>query len=129
MIGFLTAYWIEIVLAIILLTVIGYFVYLFYTKQLDKVKQWLLIAVIESEKYFGSKTGKIKLADVYSAFVTKYPILKVFVSFEKFSSMVDIALDEMRHLLETNEAVKNVVVKDDVVKVEAMEVKVLEGEK
>ena len=77
--------------------------------QLDKVREWLLFAVIQAEKELGGGTGQIKLRYVYDMFVMKFPTLVKFVSFETFSFMVDEALIKMRHLLETNEKIENYV--------------------
>ena len=71
-------------------------------EQLEKVKQWLLIAVTEAEKTLGSGTGKLKLAYVYDLFVAKFPWLVKIISFETFSSLVDEVLDDMRKLIDTN---------------------------
>lgn len=74
-----------------------------------KAKQWLLLAVLEAEKEFGSKTGTIKLRYVYDMFLSTFPILAKFISFEQFGEMVDEALAEMKHLIDTNMAVFNLV--------------------
>lgn len=68
----------------------------------EKAKKWLLFAVLEAEKEFGSKTGAIKLRYVYEMFVKTFPMLAKFTSFDEFSKMVDLALDEMKHLIDTN---------------------------
>ena len=75
-------------------------------KQLAKVKEWLLWAVTEAEKDLGGGTGKLKLRQVYDLFVQRFPWLAKAVSFELFSSLVDEALDEMREMLDNNQAVK-----------------------
>lgn len=74
--------------------------------QLSKVREWLLWAVTEAEKDLGGGTGKLKLRQVYDLFVTRFPWLAKLVSFELFSDMVDDALEEMREMLDTNQAVK-----------------------
>ena len=71
-------------------------------EQLEKVKQWLLIAVTEAEKVLGSGTGNLKLSYVYDLFVAKFPWLVKIISFETFSSLVDEVLDDMRKLIDTN---------------------------
>ena len=81
--------------------------------QLAKVREWLLWAVTEAEKELGGGTGKLKLRQVYDLFVTRFPWLAKTVSFELFSSLVDDALDEMRDMLEKNEAVKALVNGED----------------
>lgn len=77
--------------------------------QLAKVREWLLWAVTRAEKELGGGTGKLKLRQVYDLFVVRFPWLVRVVSFEKFSDMVDDALDEMRKMLENNQAVKTLV--------------------
>ena len=47
----------------------------------------------------------MKLRQVYDLFVTRFPCLAKVISFELFSTMVDEALEEMRELLDTNQAV------------------------
>ena len=86
---------------------------LFVCAQLDKVREWLLWAVTEAEKNLGGGTGKLKLRQVYDLFVTRFPWLAKTVSFELFSSLVDDALDEMRDMLDKNEAVKAFVNRED----------------
>ena len=81
--------------------------------ELNKVREWLLWAVTEAEKNLGGGTGKLKLRQVYDLFVTRFPWLAKTVSFELFSSLVDDALDEMRDMLDKNEAVKAFVNRED----------------
>ena len=77
--------------------------------QLAKVKEWLLWAVTEAEKDLGGGTGALKLRQVYDLFVTRFPWLAKVISFSLFSTMVDEALEKMREMLKTNQAVKNLV--------------------
>lgn len=79
-------------------------------KQLAKVREWLLWAVTEAEKDLGGGTGKLKLRQCYDLFVTRFPWLAKMVSFELFSAIVDDALEEMRDMLDNNQAVKALVV-------------------
>lgn len=74
--------------------------------QLAKVKEWLLWAVTEAEKELGGGTGQLKLRQVYDLFVTRFPWLAKMISFEMFSGLVDEALEEMRSMLDSNQAVK-----------------------
>ena len=78
-------------------------------KQLDKVREWLIYAVTLAEKELGSGTGSIKLRYVYDMFTVKFPWLVKIISFERFSEMVDDALDEMRYILSTSEPVEEYV--------------------
>ena len=79
-------------------------------EQIKSLKEWVLFAVIQAEKEFGGGgTGKVKLRYVYDAFVTKFAWAAKVITFEELSVWVDEALIEMRHLLETNTAIKNYV--------------------
>lgn len=76
-------------------------------EQLNKVKQWLLYAVIEAEKQYQGGTGALKLRAVYNEFCKVFPSLVPIVSFAVFSELVDEALEQMKHLLETNLDIAN----------------------
>lgn len=91
---------------IILIALVGLtikeFIELGKEKQLEKVKEWLLYACIMAEKKLGGGTGQVKLRYVYDLFVEKFSFLKLLVTFEQFSEMVDEALVKMREMLEKN---------------------------
>lgn len=71
-------------------------------KKMEMVREWLLFAVIQAEKELGGGTGQIKLRYVWDMFIKTFPALSSVISFELFKVLVDDALEEMRHLLETN---------------------------
>lgn len=75
-------------------------------KQIEMVMEWLLLAVIEAEKFLGDGTGQIKLRYVYDMFINRFKYLSMVISFSQFSGLVDIALDKMREMIENNENVK-----------------------
>lgn len=106
---FITNNWYIILAVIAILTGGAVALYRFLqlpsAEQLAKVKEWLLFAVTEAEKELGGGTGQIKLRYVYDMFVTKFPWLVKVISFEVFSGLVDEALDNMRELLQKNNAV------------------------
>lgn len=81
-------------------------------EQLDNLRAWLLGAVTEAEKELGGGTGQLKLRRVYDLFVARFPWLAKVITFNTFSEMVDDALDEMRELLQKNEAVEAYVAGD-----------------
>lgn len=91
---------------IILIALVGLtikeFIELGKEKQLEKVREWLLYACIMAEKKLGGGTGQVKLRYVYDLFVEKFSFLKLLVTFEQFSGMVDEALVKMREMLEKN---------------------------
>lgn len=71
-------------------------------QKIDDVKQWLRYAVTEAEKKLKSGTGQLKLRMVYDMFLDKYPELRKFITFERFSDWVDEALIWLDKQLETN---------------------------
>lgn len=95
--------------------VIGFGIYHFIKlekdKQLEILKEWLLLAVVEAEKKLGGGTGQIKLRYVYDMFIEKFKFLALMITFEQFSIMVDMALDKMRLMLSSNEKLKDYVEK------------------
>lgn len=108
--NFIINNWYIILAALAILAAAGIAVYRYFNlpseAQLAKVREWLLWAVTEAEKELGGGTGKLKLRQVYDLFVTRFPWLARIVPFDLFSSMVDDALEDMREMLKTNQAVK-----------------------
>ena len=92
---------------------IGYAIYSFVKmpsdKQLNKVREWLLYAVTKAEKELGAGTGKLKLRYVYDMSVARFEWLAKVITFDMFSMMVDEALEQMRTMLDSNEAVQKLI--------------------
>ena len=105
--------WFVLLAIAALAAMVGAFIWRFGSmptqEQTAKVKEWLLWAVTQAEIDLGGGTGKLKLRQVYDLFVQRFPWLVKVVSFERFSELVDEALEEMRNMLATNTAVKKIV--------------------
>jgi hypothetical protein len=110
MIDWLINNWVILVVLVCIVIFVIWFVYNFITapagSQLAKVKEWLLLAVVEAEKQLGGGTGALKLRYVYDWFISKFPFTAKILSFSTFSKLVDAALDKMKHLLQTNQKVE-----------------------
>ena len=89
-----------IFILILILFTLG--IFFFFKNQRKNIKEWLLYAVTEAEKNLGSKTGELKLRQVYSEFIALFPIISKIISFDYFSNLVDLALFEMKALIEEN---------------------------
>ena len=76
-------------------------------EQLENVRAWLLWAVFEAEKELGGGTGQLKLRSVYDLFVLRFPRMAAIIPFAVFSEMVDNALDNLKELLEKNDAARS----------------------
>lgn len=86
------------------------FVRLSADEQEQRIKEWLLYAVTSAETELGGGTGKLKLATVYDMFVMAFPMLKNFITVERFSELVDEALEDMRAMLASNRKINEIVV-------------------
>ena len=75
-------------------------------EQIDNMLEWLVGACADAEKDLGGGTGALKLRRVYDWFVVKFTWLATEISFEEFSTYVDQALQQMKVMLENNEAIK-----------------------
>lgn len=110
---FIANNWYIILAAVAAVAVIAYLIYKFFKlprpAQIAKIKEWLLFAVTEAEKELGSGTGQLKLRYVYDKFVTKFPYLVQFISFERFSELVDDVLVKFKEMFNTNKNVKRYV--------------------
>ena len=89
---------------IILLVFIGGAI-AFFKGERKSMKDWLLYACALAEREFGSKTGQLKLKYVWSMACEQFKFLTTFLTFEKFSEMVDECLIDFRHLIETNDSI------------------------
>lgn len=98
-----------VLFAVIFMAGVAIYTFLSYptSTRVQKVKEWLLYAVINAEKELGSGTGKLKLRTVYDMFVVRFPWISRGMSFNKFSLLVDTALNDMRDILSTNEKVND----------------------
>ena len=114
---FISNNWYILVACVAAAVVLVYLIIKFFklprTSQIEKVKEWLLFAVAQAEREFGSGTGQLKLRYVYDMFVTKFPYLVQFISFELFSSLVDGVLVKFKDMFNTNNAVKQYVVSSE----------------
>ena len=80
--------------------------------QIAKIKEVLLVWVIQAEKELGGGTGQVKLRYVYDLFVARFPSIARLVKFETFSLWVDEALAQMEEMLKQNKSLENYVEKN-----------------
>ena len=73
-------------------------------------KNWLVWAVSEAEKTFGSGTGQLKLRYAYELAINRFPAVAKFIPFSLFSKLVDEALVTMRMMIENNGKIAGVIV-------------------
>lgn len=97
-----------IIIALLIFCVcIYFFLNLSKEKQMQIIKEWLLLAVIRAEKELGGGTGQIKLRFVYDLFLDKFKVISYIISFDQFSKLVDESLDIMKTMISNNKNVEN----------------------
>lgn len=93
--------------------VAGYYIRYFITapknSKIEMIKNWLLFATAEAESEMGAGTGKLKLAKVYNMFIERFPQIASVMKYEKFCDLVDEALVTLRHLIESNENIEEII--------------------
>lgn len=78
----------------------------------QKVRNWLVWAVSKAEQEFGSGTGQLKLRSVYNQFIARFPKLSTFITFKRFSALVDEALGILSDMLK-NGKIANIIEKGE----------------
>lgn len=115
---FLLTYWQLIIVVVLVIIGVGYFIYKFFTqpseKRKEQIKTWLLETVILAESVWQSKTGKIKFSMVYDKFIERFKWIAILMPKSVFEELVNDALEEMRHLLETNPNVAEKVLEETI---------------
>lgn len=71
-------------------------------KRPEKIKEWLVWACAQAEIELGSGTGQLKLRAVYDMFMKQFPVMQLFISFERFSGWVELALLQLEDWIENN---------------------------
>ena len=94
-------YWIVIGLCVVTCVGAGFVRFMKYPSEtkLAKIKEFLLVAVVEAEKLYKSGTGKIKLAYVFNLFCEKYPFISKFITVEQVDAWLQECLEVMRNLI------------------------------
>ena len=109
-VNFIAENWFLIVFALVAIIFVTCsiirFIHMPTAKQIENLMEWLKIAVVVAEKQFQSGTGQLKLRAVYESAVIAFPWIAKYMTFEKFSQLVDIALVWMREQIEQNEKIR-----------------------
>lgn len=93
---------------VIVIIIIAICVYLWNRKR-DVLVKAALYAVSKAEDAWGSDTGRIKFAEVYTYLRKEYPIITFFLSEKQLSDIIEEALKELKKILATKEAKENII--------------------
>ena len=83
-----------------LIIIIAMVTYIYVNKR-EILFQAALHAVAVAEDQWGSDTGKIKFAEVYTYLKKQYPVLTLFFTEEKLSQIIEDALVRLKVILAT----------------------------
>lgn len=89
----------------VILTIICIFIVGLIALHMQSFKNWLIYAVSEAEKYFGSKTGELKLRYVYNLAIQEFPFLAKVIPFSLFHKFVKWALKKMDEMIKNNQVI------------------------
>ena len=100
-------------LAVLILLLAGFYLYGVSKKpkeeQIEELEKFLRYLVYEAEKYFGSKTGQLKLAYVYNMAVKQFPWIAYVMTYEEFDEkFVKAALEWLKKQLSENPRMQEV---------------------
>ncbi len=70
------------------------------------LRKMALYAVSVAEEEWGSKTGQIKFAEVYSTLKLKFPIITLFFTEKQMKDLIENALQELKTILAEKEAIE-----------------------
>ena len=96
----------------LLVIIVGVIAYFIITGK-QGIIQALVYMTGRAEKELGSKTGQMKLRLVYNMFVEKYPVLSKIIPFKVFSNWVDIALAQLKNMIQENTNIKYYIQRKD----------------
>ena len=92
----------NIIIAIGIIAIVGaaayalyYFMNLGKEKQIQIIREWLLLAVIKAEKELGDGTGQVKLRYVYDLFLDKFKFASLFITVSN-SSVSNDSYEKLR---------------------------------
>lgn len=99
---------------LLVIAAIASIVYSIFKGNKSVVMKMLYSLVTEAEKEYGSGTGALKLADVISKIYPKLPpIIKAFVSADRLTKWVEIALATAKETWKKNNAIATYVDKKE----------------
>lgn len=77
-----------------------------YCNRKGLLKKAALYAVSKAEEAWGSDTGKIKFAEVYTYIQKQYPIVTLFFTEAQITLIIEEALDQMKSILASKESIE-----------------------
>lgn len=87
------------VMTVVLVVIIAALIVFVVTKRKGLLYKAALYAVSVAEEEWGSKTGRIKFAEVYTYLKTQFPILTMFLPEQKLTDIIENALSELKKIL------------------------------
>jgi nucleotide-binding universal stress UspA family protein len=89
-------------IVIVLIFVVSMIFVMMQNKE-DLLHKAALHAVSVAEKTWGSKTGQIKFAEVYTTLKTQFPIITLFMPEQQLKDLIENALADMKKILQNKQ--------------------------
>ena len=92
---------VTLIIGIIIVIALGL---LIYKNKKGLLYKAALYAVVKAEEQWGSDTGKIKFAEVYTYISNQYPVISFFFTEKQITNIIETALTEMKNILAAKQA-------------------------
>lgn len=89
------------IFCVVVLIIIAALIYYLIKNSKNILKKAALYAVAKAEDAWGSNTGRIKFAEVYTYLKKNYPVFTFFVSEDQLSKIIEDALTNLKEILAT----------------------------
>lgn len=98
---------------VMLIIVIALVIYVYNNKK-DLLFKAVLYAVAKAEDTWGSDTGRIKFAEVYTYVKKEFPLLTLFFTKAQLTAIIENALVELKEILATKVAKEEKIQKETI---------------
>lgn len=90
---------------VVLIIIIAVIVYAYQNKK-GLLEKAALYAVTKAEETWGSNTGKIKFAEVYTYIQKQYPVVTFFFTEKQLTEIIENALSRLKEILASKASVE-----------------------
>lgn len=89
-----------VLIFVVIVIIVALVLYLYKNKK-DILAKAALYAVSKAEEAWGSSTGKIKFAEVYTYLRKQFPLITFFFTEKQLTDIIETALTQMKEILAT----------------------------
>jgi hypothetical protein len=93
----------DTIITFIFVVIIIALAFYIYCNRRDLIQKAALYAVSVAEEEWGSGTGRIKFAEVYTYIKKEFPLFTLFFTETQLTLIIEDALDELKEILRIND--------------------------